>query len=97
VQQGGDQVLKREGKKIGSDLELDQISRVRGFSSDLLSRVLVMVPPWRLTEKRALRNLFSVESVCPDPIDSSSFNSLIHLIVSEAGARLHPLMQSLFH
>lgn len=52
--------------------------RVRGFSLDPLSRVWVMAAPWRLIQKRALRSLFSGESVCPDLIDSASFNSLIH-------------------
>lgn len=55
MQQGRDQVLKRGGKKLDPILNG---SKVRGFSSDLLSRVLVMVAPWRLTEKRALRSLF---------------------------------------
>lgn len=67
----GSSIEKRE-RELGSDLE--------GLEGEG-----ILIRPWRLTEKSALRSLLSVESVCSDPTDSSPLTC----IVSEAGARLH--------
>lgn len=70
--QARDQVLRRGKEKLGQIL---RGLRVRG----------ILIRPWRLTEKSVLRSLFSGESVCSDPIDSSPLTC----IVSGAEARLH--------